>query len=138
MKKDDLLAIGIDEQTSEKVLQLWNRVIKAYVPKEDIESLNNQMFEMSKSNAIDMAILKAGGKDPKEIKVNLDMNKIIVDKNGNIEGLDLQQLKKSKPYLFNIEQKKTEGTGITEGASMSGSEGIRKQFENAVYAKGGF
>lgn len=149
MQKESLLQLGIEEETADQILKAINEEMEEYILKSDfealqekydtdIENLSNMLSETNKNNAIDLAILKASGKDPKEIKVNFELDKIKLNKDGTLEGFDIESLKKSKPYLFNIEEKKTEGTGVTQGTKISEIESAKAKFENAVYGKGGF
>ena len=83
---------------------------------------NTDLAIVKKTAAIDMAILQAKGKNPKAIKALLDMDKISLKDDGTLEGLDLEGLKKSDGYLFDIETTTIEGTGHAAG-SQGGSAG---------------
>ena len=84
---------------------------------------------MKKTAAVDMAILQAKGKNPKAIKALLDMDKISLKDDGTLEGLDLEGLKKSDGYLFDIETTAIEGTGHS-----GGSHGGESKLENFISA----
>ena len=64
-----------------------------------------------------MEILKAKGKNTKAIKALLDMENITLKEDGTLIGLDLEGLKKSDGYLFEIEQTHREGidSGVGSG-----------------------
>lgn len=90
---------------------------------------NTDMAGVKKTAAVDMAILQAKGKNPKAIKALLDMDKISLKDDGTLEGLDLEGLKKSDGYLFDIETTAIEGTGHS-----GGSHGGESKLENFISA----
>lgn len=73
--------------------------------------LNGIISENTKRYLIEKEIAKAGGRNPKAIMALLDMEKIGVDEEGLLTGLDLTELMESDPYLFDIVKKSVEGTG---------------------------
>lgn len=73
------------------------------------------MADLKKEAAVDMAIIMAGGRNAKAIKALLDMDKISINDDGGIEGLDIEGLKESDGYLFDLETKELRGTGTPEG-----------------------
>ena len=83
---------------------------------------NTDLADVKKTAAVDMAIMQAKGRNPKAIKALLDMDKIKLKEDGTLEGLDIEGLKKSEGYLFDIETKAIEGTGHA-GGSQGGSAG---------------
>ena len=50
-------------------------------------------------NALDVAIIDAKGRSTKAVKAFLDYGKLKLKDDGTIDGLDLEALKKSEPYL---------------------------------------
>lgn len=64
-------------------------------------------------NALDVAIIGAKGRSTKAVKAFLDLDKLKED--GTIDGLDLEALKKSEPYLFETVETNIEGGGDPEG-----------------------
>lgn len=66
-----------------------------------IEEINN----INKNNAVDNALAKAGAKTLKAVKALIDTDKIVIDENGDIKGLDEQiralQTGEDTGYLFN-------------------------------------
>ena len=77
--------------------------------KTDTQNLEKKYAESRKHSAVDMAILQAKGKNTKAIKALLDMDKISLKEDGTLEGLDLEGLKNTDRYLFDIEQTHIEG-----------------------------
>lgn len=76
-------------------------------------------------SAIDTAIMGAKGKNAKAIKALLDMEKISIDKEGNVIGYaeQLETLTKAEDskFLFDTETKKTKFKGATPGESGNDS-----------------
>lgn len=66
-------------------------------------------------NALDVAIIGAKGRSTKAVKAFLDLDKLKLKEDGTIEGLDLEALKKSEPYLFESIE-----TNITGGGEPGG------------------
>ncbi len=97
---------------------------------------NADMAAVKKDAAVDMAILKAGGRNAKAIKALLDMDKISLKDDGSIEGLDMEGLKKSDGYLFNIESTGIEGTGKPREGEPQGGDTL-KGFISAARAAAG-
>ena len=93
----------------------------------DTENLQKQYENSRKESAIDVAIMQAKGKNAKAIKPFLDMDKITLKEDGTLEGLDLESIKKSEPYLFDIVE--THREGIDSGA---GSGYYSNQKDNQI------
>lgn len=85
--------------------------------KTDTQNLQKQYQDSRKNSAIDMEIMKAKGKNTKAIKALLDIENITLKEDGTLIGLDLEGLKKSDGYLFEVEQ--THRQGIDGGAGSS-------------------
>lgn len=100
----------------------------------DTQSLNEKMKENSLSSAIDIAVLKAHGKNPKAVKALLDKSKFSLSDDGNVEGLGeaLDSLKKSDSYLFEQSQTRKFGTGFHGGKSDSEISLAAKTFREAL------
>lgn len=92
----------------------------------DVEGLKNDVkgweakykkdiAQVKKDAAVDAAILQAKGRNPKAIKALLDMDSISLKDDGTLAGLDLDRLKKSDGYLFDVEETVQRGTGVREG-----------------------
>lgn len=97
---------------------------------------NADMADIKKNAAVDMAILKAGGRNAKAIKALLDMDKIKLKDDGTLEGIDIEGLKKSDSYLFDIESTGIEGTGKPKEGTHQGGDTL-KGFINAARAAAG-
>lgn len=101
--------------------------------KQDTEALQKRLNESRKHNAVDVAIMQAKGKNTKAIKALLDMDSITLKEDGTLQGLDLESIKKSDSYLFNIEQTRIEGANggsYDTNTSHIGAEG--SLFDSAV------
>lgn len=92
--------------------------------KKDTESLNKTILDNQKNNAIEMAIMQAKGRNPKAIKALLDLDKISLKDDGTIEGLDLDSLKETDSYLFDVETKSNLGTGFNQGSGSENNDDI--------------
>lgn len=101
---------GIDVNKLKQDIQGWE------------EKYNNDITNIKKNNAIDIEILKAKGKNIKAIKALIDIDKVKLNNEGILEGLDIESIKKSDSYLFDIEESKTEGTGTPKGSSNLSNE----------------
>lgn len=89
----------------------------------DTENLQKQYEDSRKNSAIDMAILQAKGRNPKAIKALLDMDKIKLKEDGTLEGLDLESIKKSDSYLFDIVETHREGIDSGAGSGFYSGSG---------------
>ena len=85
--------------------------------------------------AIDAAILKAKGRNIKAIKALIDIDKISFNENGELEGFDIEDLKKSDSYLFDIETIKNQGSGFNQGKNYSMNEELNAQVARAMGVK---
>lgn len=88
----------------------------------ETQRLNKIINDNIKNNAVDMAIIKAKGKNPRAIRALVDMDKITVKETGKIDGLDLEAIKKTDGYLFDMETTQSFGTGFTKGIANKGSD----------------
>ena len=93
------------------------------------------ILNIKKNNAVDMAIMQAKGKNTKAIKALIDMEKVTLKDDGTLEGLDIEGLKKSDSYLFDVEKVKTEGTGFSGGSGFSDNDNINSIVANAMGVK---
>lgn len=142
MKKADLMQLGLTEEQVAAVGKAIEKELEGYVAKADMDALKTQhkqetdalakqLADTAKHSAVDMAILKAGGRNTKAIKALLDMEKISMKEDGSLAGLDLKALQESDGYLFTQESREIHGTGMTHGAE-GGTDGIAAAFERAV------
>lgn len=102
----------------------------------DTENLQKQYENSRKNSAIDMEIMKAKGRNATAIKALLDIDKIKLKDDGTLDGLDLDSLKKSDGYLFEIEQTHREGidSGVGSGFENSGTnQSSRNIFAESVF-----
>ena len=99
------------------------------------EKYNTDISNIKKNNAVDMAIIKANGKNTKAIKALIDMDKVSLKDDGTLEGLDIEGLKKSDSYLFDVETVKTKGTGFSSGSGVSYNDNINSIVANAMGVK---
>lgn len=94
----------------------------------DVDGLKNQITEtentyktkiaeLRRDTAVDMALVQARARNPKAARALLDISKVKVHDDGTVEGIDVEALKKTDPYLFEIEQKKDEGSGHAGGTT---------------------
>lgn len=93
----------------------------------DTAALNKAMADTRKDSAVEMAILQAKGKNTKAIKALLDMEKITLKEDGVLDGLDLEELKKTDSYLFEDVKNSIEGTGFTPGTQTAGFDELNSQ-----------
>ena len=96
---------------------------------------NTDILNIKKNNAVDMDIIKANGKNTKAIKALIDMDKVSLKDDGTLEGFDIESLKKSDSYLFDVETVKTEGTGFSSGYGVSYNDNINSIVANAMGVK---
>lgn len=98
----------------------------------EIEELKEALKEQKIDFEIEKAILKAKGKNVKSIKALIDRSKITLKPDGTLEGLNLEEIKKTDGYLFETEKTTTYGTGMEKG-NKAGKDNFKKQFEKALY-----
>lgn len=103
--------------------------------KSETEAFSKKLSENAKSSAIDMAILQAKGKNPKAIKALLDMEKINVQEDGTLEGLDLEGLMKTDGYLFDTETTVNIGNGFIKGSATDTAAELSTQIAQAMGVK---
>ncbi|MDP4109765.1 MAG: phage scaffolding protein [Bacillota bacterium] len=76
---------------------------------------DRRLAELNLNAALDAAIAKEKGKNPKAIKALIDKEALKLKDDGTLEGLDMEALKTSDPYLFEIETNSVMGTGGAKG-----------------------
>lgn len=111
----DIAALKESAKDNAKLQDEYAKLEKKY--KLDTENLQKKYHETCKNNAVDVAIIKAKGKNTKAIKALLDMDKITLQEDGTLKGLDLDTIKKSDSYLFDIVE--THREGVQSGADSS-------------------
>ena len=85
--------------------------------------------------ALDTAIARERGRSAKAIKALVDTSKLKLTDDGSIEGLDLEALKKSDPYLFEQVQTTNVGTGGTPSGAQGGGSPAEPPEEYDDYVK---
>ncbi len=88
-------------------------------------------------NAIDLAITKSKGKNPKAIKALLDMEGIVLDKDGKITGLDKQLEKLTKgddsSFLFGEKSETLKGASPSNQGGNINTGITKEQFDKMGY-----
>lgn len=107
----------------QKIKQLENE-------KEELQKMYNQKL---KQYAIQFALKEAGGRNTKALLALVDLDSITLAEDGTIEGLDIKQLKKEVPYLFEDDNKKMEGTGYHSSNKKTDKKSeTARQFQSAL------
>lgn len=96
---------------------------------------NADIATVKRDSAVDMAIMQAKGRNSKAIKALLDMDKIKLKDDGTLEGLDLDGLKETDAYLFDVETKKNIGGRFESGEGQSSAEEISAMIDKAMGIK---
>ena len=139
---DELSEIFQNTQSFEELEESVKGFIESgFVPKSEFEALSGE-YEgyrakheaAMKENAVDNAILKAGGRNTKAIKALINMDDVTIGENGEIKGLDIEAVKKSDGYLFNTVETLTDGTGFAKG-TLGNGKGILKEIADAMGIK---
>ena len=78
-----------------------------------------ELAKLRMDAALDSAIHAAKGRNPKAIKALINREGLKLKDDGTLEGLDLEALKKSDAYLFEIETTRDEGQGASGGSGSS-------------------
>ncbi len=94
------------------------------------EKFKADLAAMKFDHALDNAILSAKGKNTKAIKALLQTDKLKLKDDGSIEGLDLDALKASDPYLFDSVNTKRQG-----GGDPAGDNADPKDFSKMTYSE---
>lgn len=165
MDKDFLTGLGIEDEVVKKILDKFNETKsqenevkeKLLTAEETIKNLEGKLQHYSGidiekltqdalfwedkykkhklDTAIDTAILKSKGRNIKAIKALIDIDKISFNENGELEGFDIEDLKKSDSYLFDIETTKNQGSGFNQGKNYSMNEELNNQVARAMGVK---
>ena len=130
-----------DLEAKERELKAANESIRELTGKlkglkADVKSwetkYNNDMRALKKAAAVDMAVMKAGARNAKAVKALIDMDKVTVKDDGTIEGLDIEKIKETDGYLFNVETVTTEGNGVAAGRAADGAENLNDVIAKAM------
>ena len=79
------------------------------------KQFDTDLAAVRRDSAVDLMLVQAGARSVKAARAMLDLSKAKLKEDGSVEGVDVDALKKSDPYLFTIEQKKDEGDGHPGG-----------------------
>jgi hypothetical protein len=119
---DWLEAIFEEYESKDEIIEKIKEAISnIYVVKEDaekssseeVEKLKKEISDIKNEYAIEKEILSQGGKNPKAVRALIDETMIKYDEEGNIISIDMEEIKKSDPYLFK------EIKNVVEGAEES-------------------
>lgn len=119
-------AANDNEDSAKKIADLQTKY------KADTEALIQQLADQKRDAAIDAAIAAAKGRNSKAIKALLDPTKLKLKDDGTVEGLDLEALKKSDAYLFELESTKDEGGNPGAGSSGGGAAITQDLFSQKI------
>ena len=87
----------------------------------NIAQLKEELRKSKIDSELDKLIMNAGGRNVKAIKALINMDKVEIDEDGNITGVDIEAIKQECPYLFNIEESYNEGTGVNKSTKRKSS-----------------
>ena len=99
------------------------------------EELEKMYHEKLKKYVIECFLKQQGARNTKALLALIDLESITLNDDNTLEGLDIKQLKKEVPYLFEAESenKKIEGTGYQSTNKKADKKSdIAKQFEQAL------
>ena len=130
LEESRLFAGTKEEAVSEEAFEKLQKEMQAQK-----ESYEKAYEKLKLEHAVEMEIWKAKGRNPKAIRALIDMEQVYLE-NGQVKGLNLDQLKQSDGYLFDDTAKRIEGSGHEKGLGMSlGRRGLKAQFESALFQK---
>lgn len=121
MTQELMQRLGIQSpETAEKVEQFLlaleerNRLLteKSAALEREKTLAEEALQNAKKIAAMEKAILEAGGKNAKAILALIDADEVTLNEKGELEGLELEEVKAEAPYLFNEKEEKTKGTGF--------------------------
>lgn len=125
-EKDSLLKQFEEASTKAKTADELNAEIeklRTESAKRD-EEYTKQMESLKVNSVLDTALIKAGCVDTVATKAHIDLSKITLD-GDELTGFSVEELKTSKPYLF--QQTKVKDVGVPAGKGFSDEdEAIRK------------
>lgn len=127
MDKEFLAGLGVPDNISELILQKFYEEasekdgiideLKLSIEsgktenQERLSALYEELKNAKVDYMTDLEIMKAGGKNIKAIRALLDLRQAFINDDGLLEGVDLEAIKESAPYLFDKEEHIIEGTG---------------------------
>ncbi len=95
MKIEDFVKLGIDKELAKKCVDFVGEKISAYEKElasfKEKEGLHQQAIDKLKiDNSLDLAILKANGKNAKAIRALVDLEKVSIGEDGKVVGISEQ------------------------------------------------
>jgi len=132
-RDNDIKALKEGAKDNKDLQKKYDELEEKY--KTDTQNLQKQYQDSRKNSAIDMEIMKAKGKNTKAIKALLDMENITLKEDGTLIGLDLEGLKKSDGYLFEVEQTHRQGIdgGAGSGFGYESKNNNKNTFAESVF-----
>lgn len=101
-----------------------------------IQKYSVDMAKMRRDAAVDREILRAGGRNVKAIRALINLDQVVLNEDGSLSGLDLDALKVSDSYLFNLESWDTMGPGFMPNTMVNSEQSrVKEQFEKAVWRR---
>jgi len=82
---------------------------------------DDELAVFRRDSAVNLLLAQSGARNIKAASALLDLSKVKVKEDGSVEGVNIDALKKSDPYLFVIEQTREEGDGHA-GAADAGKD----------------
>ena len=84
---------------------------------------DEELAKLKLDNAVEIALSGAKARNGKAVKAMLDMSKVKLGEDGKLSGFDeqIEALKKSDAYMFDVQQQQTQQqfTGFQPGASST-------------------
>lgn len=84
---------------------------------------DEELAKLKLDNAVEIALSSAKARNGKAVKAMLDMSKVKLGEDGKLSGFDeqIEALKKSDAYMFDVQQQQTQQqfTGFQPGASST-------------------
>lgn len=86
------------------------------------KKFDEDLAAVRRDSAVDLLLVQAGARNVKAAKALLDLSKAKLKDDGSIDGVDIEGLKKSDPYLFTVETNKDTGDGHDGGDAGAGGD----------------
>lgn len=82
---------------------------------------DEELAKLKLDNAVEIALSGAKARNGKAVKAMLDMSKVKLGEDGKLSGFDeqIEALKKSDSYMFDVQQTRQQFTGFQPGASST-------------------
>lgn len=132
MKKEELIKLGLDEETAKKVEAASTEELKGYVEKTKYSELEteyaNNIKKLKVDNAVELALIGAKAKNTKAVKALLNLENLEIGEDGKVKGLEdqIKNLTKDEGTAFLFEaESKTETPKGTDPAGKSTKKDIK-------------